>query len=259
MRLHGRSLVKARTFADGCRNIWFVHSRSFTSPLVERRVFSRARRLLVVLAGLITAVPIANSGDSVVRGCPGARPNDYCVSSEMVVYPGEYVYETAPPCDKNLASSWNNIVSDYDHSIVPGITQYAGPLTASSAALQANPSVRLPRGLLALGPGRLANCALIAVAIPKGAVFQGARIDVSEERSSQWQSCKVAEDCPVGWSRFEWDPAPIVTSNGILIGTAFKNWSHNRARRARLTVYFTPPGTWAPVPAVDPPSGDQLQ
>jgi hypothetical protein len=208
-----------------------------------------------VIATVVLGCVFSHSlfANSVSRECVGADPGDYCATSEIVVFPGEYVYENRPGCDKSVGTIFASVAQTYGRSTRTQASEYAGSLNNQNL-VQLDRSTHLSGGDLNLlgREGRVANCALLAIAIPRNAILKGANVEAAEERGSEWHACSLSEDCPIGWSSFD-KVLQQDTPNGIVIAVPFKNWSHNRARRARLTVYFTPPSAgWTPPLPVSP-------
>jgi hypothetical protein len=213
------------------------------------RIASRGACCVTVVAvlWLSVATVVAGPVSSVVQGCPGSQGNEWCATAQVTVVPGDYVNTATPSCDKNVAATWEGLVFSYEHSRFPNVSQYAGALTADSPVLMQSENANALWGLSALGPSRLANCAVLALAVPQGSTVRKLKREAREQFDVGWHECGTDQDCPIGWSGFEPEVLQAATTTGTVVGGVFKNWSHNRQREARLTVYFDPPSaSWSP-------------
>jgi hypothetical protein len=173
-------------------------------------------------------------------------------STEAVVGPGEYAYKNDPQCDPATNTQIDQIVKAYADSQVPGISYFAGDFLRNVSTQLGSTIKQNIRGTVGelLQPfvgDSVANCAVLTIAIPKGSKYTGYRLE-ARESGGQWQQCPTGmADCPIGWAAFREEPdATRGNHGGIIFVSTFKNWSHDRTREGRLTIFFVPPELWAP-------------
>jgi hypothetical protein len=208
-------------------------------------------RILGVLLIVALAMPVF--GQATAAGqCEWCQANEASATVTYVVGPGDYVYQNDPGCDSDTNTAINQLVQAYANSQVPGISLFAGPfLTDGSSqlgnAIKQNVGGSLGDWLQVFTGQRTANCAVMAVAMPAGSQYTAYRYE-AREAGGGWQKCPTGTaDCPIGWSACREPPNVRWTNNGGIAVTTFKNWSGDRTREARFTVYFVPPtNTWAP-------------
>jgi hypothetical protein len=202
---------------------------------------------------LILSMTVSAFGQATAAGqCDSCQANEASATIAYIVGPGDYVYENDPGCDSDTNTAINKLVQAYANSQVPGISLFAGPFLSDVSsqlgnAIKQNVGGSLGDWLQVFTGQRTANCAVMAVAMPAGSKYTGYRYE-ARETGGGWQKCPTGNtDCPIGWSAYRESPTIRWTDNGGLAVTTFKNWSGDRTREARFTVYFVPPtNTWAP-------------
>jgi len=83
------------------------------------------------------------------------------------------------------------------------------------------------------------GCQLLGVVLPVGARYRGYRYEV--EGGAAAGRCYAGSECPVAGA--VWPDRPVIRSlegGETLVYGLFRNTSAERARRARLTVYYLP-------------------
>jgi hypothetical protein len=87
------------------------------------------------------------------------------------------------------------------------------------------------------------GCRLLAIVLPAGSRFVGARYEAADEQGAALAECRAGQDCPIGDAR--WHAASVVrAAQGTMVYAVFENRSAQRPRRARLTAYFQPAPGW---------------
>ena len=208
----------------------------------------RALGLLFLLS--VFAAPSFGQATAIGQ-CDGCSPQEAAASVEFEVGPGDYVYENDPGCDQDTNTAIQQLANAYANSQVPGISLFAGPILNNIGSELGNAIKRSVGGSLGewaqwFTGQRTANCAVMALAMPKGSRYTGYRYE-AREANGAWQKCPTGQiDCPIGWSAFRAAPAITWTGNGGVATSTFKNWSGDRTRFARFSVFFVPPdNSWA--------------
>ena len=188
-------------------------------------------------------VPSLQSHPVFFRGgaCPECKPGEWAlvVEAEASVTP-------APESCGGLRDERIRILRD----------EVFGPAAASASAfggVVADPwGNSLPSTLLSesgrtlvaeLGEQKGACQDLIGV-LPQGARFIGFRYEAEDEGGRG--DCFGVEPCAIGEARWVSNPMIERTPTVTLIHASFHNQSSGRTRRARMTLYFRPPGNWTP-------------
>lgn len=203
-----------------------------------------------VLVGFLSALQSQEIRSKADGNCEECKDNEFAVSAVVEIGPGDYVYENDPSCGNDLNTGLQELIRLYANSQIPGISSYAGPIldgisTALGDTIKTNIHGSLGQWLSPLTNPH-ANCRIVAVIIPKGSQYKGYRLEMcsSEHNFDHWNKYGVGADC--GWCKFATEPIVEWTPNGGIVYTTFKNWSHDRTRRAKITAYFLPPENWQP-------------
>lgn len=223
---------------------------------------TRSRRV-TTLAAIAVAAAAAAHASVVAVPCEGCAERLFVATATREVAPGDYVHEDDPACAavsgvahpqtlwkevERYAAEWRG-----DEGAEGAAAAFAGPVLRPATDELARPSrgVRiegdLGRALSGLTQPSAA-CAILAVVVPRGAIVDGITFEAAEAshgRERTWHAC-AGDSCLEGWSRFEAARQFPTPSGALLVATLFKNWSHDRARRARLNVAFIPPPGWVP-------------
>jgi hypothetical protein len=205
--------------------------------------------ITLVVAALATAVspPLSAQGQLGLppHGLRSLGNGQYEATMNVLVEHGDYATTADPACSPEyrpqlrrfleavvLAARWK-----------PWLKVVAGPILGDLAD-RVDQELRQHGGTIAelLAPDRIAKCVPLAMAFPEGSnveVFlsagDGDRGASSCENEGPWIPCGVGHAAFVD-----------LTINSNFVVATFKNWSHNRARWASMTVRFTPPPGWRP-------------
>src|SRR5690348_687863 len=136
------------------------------------------RPLLLLLAAMILS-SAAFAQATAIGQCDGCKPNEASAYVEYEIGPGEYARINDPGCDENTDSAIHQRVQAYAELQVPGVAQFAGPVikdvgTQIGRTLRANIGGSLGDLIQTFSPAT-ANCAAMAVAMPKSAKYTGYR------------------------------------------------------------------------------------
>jgi hypothetical protein len=173
---------------------------------------------------------------------PGVRAlgdGSYDLTAEVWVDHGDYALNNNHPCSADHSAQIAALSAAVQKaiSLKPELAVLASPLV-NSLATEAVKFVAQQGGDLGgiLVPDRAANCSLVAVKIPAGANVEAISY-MAGDGGRGVSTCpgQPNQDCGVGWCRF--DPA---TRDGQVVAALFRNWSHDRARWASLTVRYRP-------------------
>ena len=173
---------------------------------------------------------------------PGVRDlgnGSFDVTAEVWVDHGDYATSNDHPCsvDRTAEIAVLSAAVQKALALKPELALLASPLV-NSLATEAVKFIAQQGGDLGaiLVPERRANCALVAVKIPAGATVEAVSY-MAGDGGRGVSTCpgQPNQDCGSGWCRF--DPA---VQDGQVVAAQFKNWSHDRARWASLTVRYRP-------------------
>lgn len=162
----------------------------------------------------------------------------YSTYEEWTVGPGDYILDDGVPgCGQHSL----DVVAEAAQALAAyqtgGIYGSLGSVL-STAAKQAQPNIGgfLGQAMDAIfGGNRFANCVPVSVVIPAGAQITGIQLQASDGTGTR--GCTVGQDCQIGWSRFD-APQVLGAGQSKVITSLFRNWSGDRTRVARMTVYF---------------------
>ena len=170
------------------------------------------------------------------RTCIECRPGEWAISVEAVAGPA------TTPCDDSLAADGRELSALLGRSIALELKEVAAPAPQALVWMGSGESSTRVAELL----GEDSNaCRIVAAVIPKAGRFRGLRMEAAD--ASGIGDCLADRPCPVG--RAHWIGQPRVSrepSSNVIWGL-FVNEASDRARRARLTVYFAAPNRgWEP-------------
>ena len=225
---------------------------------------ARGRLRLLLLAAAMALGGAPSAGASVVKlPASGDSQPRYLASATREIGPGDYVHTSNPICGNFTGefagkSLWDlvEVFSKQWQPPVGAAGTYAGPvLRPDSTELLAAPNGVQIQGdvgrLLSGVTNPAAACVALAVVIPRGAIVDTITYEAAENSEIQdraWRPCEANVDCLEGWSKFESARQYQTPSGAWMIAAVFKNWANDRARRARLNVYFFAPEGWEPPP-----------
>lgn len=255
-----------RAFLDAKPTLSFARvgapSSNLFPPGRPRRRLIHIRFLPQLAAAVSVALVVSpSSHGSVVRdtSSPESAPR-YIASATREIANGDYVHTTSPSCGRvpglgGGSEIWDAVAAWAESwAPPPGNPMYAGPLLRPDSINLVAP----PAGVAIEGDlGRLLSkalaprsaCAVLAVAVPEGFIVEQITYEAAENSEVDdraWHGCSLGSDCLQGWSRFEEARVYSSVSGTLIIASIFKNWAHNRARRARMNVSFTAPAGWTP-------------
>jgi len=162
----------------------------------------------------------------------------YSTYEEWTVGPGDYILDDGVPgCGQHsldVVASAAQALAAYETG---GIYGSLGSVL-STVAQQAQPNIGgfVGQAMDAIfGGNRFANCVPVSVVIPAGAQITSIQLQAGDGTGTR--QCIVGSDCEIGWSRFD-APQVLAAGQSKVITSLFRNWSADRTRTARMTVYF---------------------
>jgi hypothetical protein len=172
--------------------------------------------------------------------CPECKPGEKAITIIKTVGPGDYVYTTDPSCSRDMNNAINNTIRLLSRSKVPGISNFAGPILQAASNEIRNLLRQHVRGdfgrLLAPYSNPTANCVLVETMIPLNAKITAYRLEAYDNTGGG--RCNPGVDCGIGWCKWAMYPVDNRVGDGRWVYSVFKNWSHNRTRTAKFTVYY---------------------
>lgn len=170
------------------------------------------------------------------RTCDECRPGEWAISVEAVAGPA------GTPCAGSLDDDGRELAALLGGSIALELKEVAAPASQALAQMPSGESTE--RAARLLGDDSRA-CRIVAAVIPKAGRFRGLRMEAAD--GSGVGDCQADRPCPVGRARWIGQPRVSRESSSNVIWGLFVNEAPDRARRARLTVYFAAPyRTWDP-------------
>jgi hypothetical protein len=192
---------------------------------------------------------------------PTAKAWLYSTSESLAPNTGIPVDTANPTCQTQQSSDAVKVILQSAPALVTGnYKNAAGDLlkfmsqTPVYADLVSKTSGVVHDFILRNGPkSQHSTCVLLSVVVPKDALIVGVRlhnhdIDAAAADPGVFATCQPAIDCPNGWSKFLGYPETTDDANAKAVSTIFANWSHNRRRVGKLTVFFTMPPGKTPIP-----------
>jgi hypothetical protein len=162
----------------------------------------------------------------------------YSTYEEWTVGPGDYILDDGVPgCGQHSFDVIAEAAQAVAAARMGGVYGALGSVL-QSAAQQARPELGGFVGQALdqiFGGGRFANCVPVSVVIPAGAQITGVVLQAGDGTGTR--NCTVGLDCEVGWSRFD-APQVLAAGESKVVTSLFRNWSGDRTRTARMTVYF---------------------
>jgi hypothetical protein len=171
-------------------------------------------------------------------GITANAQQQYSTSEEWTVGPGDYILDDGVPgCGQHSFDVVAEAAQAVAAARMGGVYGSLGSVL-QSAAKQARPEIGGFVGQALdqiFGGGRFANCVPVSVVIPAGARVTAIVLEAGDGTGTR--NCTVGQDCQIGWSRFD-APQFLGAGDSQVITSQFRNWSGDRTRTARMTVYF---------------------
>jgi hypothetical protein len=202
----------------------------------EPRALPEPEIARLVVPGDAPAAPAVsrNVRSSRDGGCFDCRPGEWATHADGEVRP-----PGGAPCPPDLDTLAGDLVAGLAAEAGPELERYAGPLLPLESAL---PAARRTLSAIA-APFDSGACQLIALKIPAGARMGGLQMELATARQSL--PCLPDGECPGRAGRWKVVPRVEHAAFGAVIVAAFEHEGESR-EAPRLTVYFQPPGDWAP-------------
>ncbi len=173
---------------------------------------------------------------SAAGNCPDCKAGEAAVSVQLTA--GAHANPGACNADADMTRAVNALVAAADAGFAgyngPLIDPATGRLTAAAGAAAgeaANP-------ILAPYLEPAGACQVLAVVLAPGSRYAGYAYEANDAVGGG--SCVGSEECEVGAARWIGHPVLQTTPKGTVLYGAFVNRSPDRARRAKLIVYFRP-------------------
>lgn len=199
-------------------------------------------------------LPVPGNHSAAAGDCPKCKTGEFSTTVQKLVEHGEYVYVVDPPCSSDVSADVTKLGRALADGALPGLSDAAGPLVDQASANAARFIGSQVRGtvgeILSKYTNPHAQCELVCAVIPKDAnnvqayslwAGDGARgVGKCEKDANGWIVC------PVGQSKWM-DPQETKNEKTQIACATFMNWSHDRARWASMTVYYTMPAGKKPI------------
>jgi hypothetical protein len=170
------------------------------------------------------------------RSCIECRPGEWAISVEAVAGPA------STPCRDSLDADGEELAALLGASVRLELKEVAAPAPEALAYLE--DAEASTRSADLIGDSTRA-CRIVAAVIPKAARFRGLRMEAAD--ASGIGDCQANQPCPVGRARWLGQPRVAREPSANVIWGLFANEAPDRARRARLTIYFAAPNrAWKP-------------
>lgn len=193
-------------------------------------------RELAERLGLQVGVRSADTGT-----CPDCKPGEWALSLELAAAPGRPLPTGSTECSPEAAERFAEIARLLGGSTPVTSVSGAGPLIdpwsgAVNGAVDAALHARIAE-LAAPYVNGSSGCQVLAVLLPSGARFSGYAYEARDRSSSV--GCIAAQECALGDA--VWPDHPVIDRSdaAILVRATFNNYSPDRTRVGKLTVYYT--------------------
>lgn len=194
-------------------------------------------------------LPVPGNHSIDAGDCPKCKAGEFSTTAERLVDHGDYVYVENPSCSADVSQDVKKAGRALADGALPGLSEAAGPLVDQQSVNVIRVVGSQTRGvvgeLLSKYSNPHAQCELVCAVIPKEAnvtayslmAGDGDRgVAKCEKEGNGWIVCGV------GWSKWQ-DPQEEKNEKTQIACGTFMNWSHDRARWASMTVFYTmPPG-----------------
>ena len=198
-------------------------------------------------------LPSSGNYSAEAGNCPKCKPGEFATTANKLVGHGDYVYVENPPCAGEVSGDVKKLGRAAADGALPGLSEAAGPLVDQASVAAAKYIGSQVRGtigdLLSKYTNPHAECQLVAAVIPKEANVTAYSLMAGDGDRGVGKCEKDANGwivCSVGWSKWQ-DPQDETNEKTQLVGAVFMNWSHDRARWASLTVFYTMPNGRKPI------------
>lgn len=218
-------------------------------------------KIISVVGGLLLSVlaamsPLqAEAQEATVPACSIAEPPANCDSSmwalrvEITAPNGAYVHVPDPGCMNDSAGEIAKVLQAAVVAATPSLALFSGPISKLAAQPIAQHMKSQGGDIGKLFSPYAKNgalCAPLVAVVPVNADVVGFRL-LAAEAGGGFARCSAGADCPIGWSKFQTSPVENKGSAIRAYSTVFMNWSHNRARRAQMIVFYKLPAGTKPL------------
>jgi hypothetical protein len=198
-------------------------------------------------------LPVPGNHSAEAGDCPKCNTGEFSTTVEKLVEHGDYVYVVDPPCSSDVSADVTKLGRAAADGALPGLSEAAGPLVDQASANAAKFIGSQARGtigeILSKYTNPHAQCEVVCAVIPKDASTQAYSLwagDGDRGASKCEQDANGWIVCPVGFSKWV-DPQETKNEKTQLACSTFMNWSHDRARWASMSVYYTMPAGKKPI------------
>ena len=216
---------------------------------------------IVGLLGILVSFQSAAYADT-MKACEINRPpqgcratNMWAVRSEMDVPNGAYVNVPNPGCLNDSQTYVNRMIQAAIVTNYPQLALYSGALS-DLAATPINDFFRTRVGgdfsrLFSPYSKNGAMCAPMVMIVPARAQVVGFRLEATDAQNGMvFKECAAGPECVnIGWSRYQGEPTETSTAETGMrtYTTVFMNWSNDRVRKIRVTLFYNMPGNDVPL------------
>jgi len=205
----------------------------------------------VAIAGFLLSCPPATAQESTVKACTVENPpfecqnNMWALKIEIPVPNGAYVHVPDPGCMNETTGQVEKALQAAVAAGGPTLALFSGPIAKLAAGPVAQ-ALKNQGGDI----GRLyspyakngALCAPMVAVVPLKAKLIGFRLLATDAQNGNvMKRCSPGIDCTIQWSKFQQAPVESVNGSMRTYTTIFMNWSHDRARRAQMILFYTLP------------------
>jgi hypothetical protein len=217
----------------------------------------RARLLiLLVLSGLSFTSGDAFSASDSLPACqvspqPADCANLWATFIDVEIPPGKYTYTPTPGCLSDVKNSVTQYLIAAAAARNPKTALFAGEIGRVLSGPLDNYVDDHVRGEIgrALNPhgDNTARCATLTVNVPAKGEAVGFRLEMTDHwEGGVWRRCHVGDECGQGWCKFPNPPVLQGNEYAQLVTVQFMNWSDNRPRHAKMTVFYKLPAGHPP-------------
>jgi hypothetical protein len=195
-------------------------------------------------------LPIPGNHSAAAGDCPKCKSGEFGTTVEKWVDHGDYVYVPNPPCSSSVSDDVKKIGRTLADNALPGLSQAAGGIVDDITAKAVKFIGSQARGTIGEILSRYTNpqaqCELVCAVIPQNATYNNSISLLAGDGDRGAGACTLDANgdipCSVGWSKWQ-QPKHEQNEATQLVCSVFMNWSHDRARWASMTVFYTmPPG-----------------
>lgn len=183
------------------------------------------------------------------------RPNECMLRVYEVAPASSYVYTDNPSCGSNVSQYTKDAIAQLAEAYVKNpeaakelAGRVAGPLTKAASEFLRKTNGFGDIGRYVISPYQNNNsvCVPVVATIPKRAKVTRYALgasDTDQDESNGTGVCYDNPSCqPRAWSAFEDFKITKINPQGpTFVSATFKNWRHDKGRRAVMVIWFTPP------------------